>query len=161
MRTVTLLILVLLAAVATLVFVRPASVDGAQRHHDDIAEVRTSLTTIRRHVLLHATLNQESHRVRGHPERIDPAWFGDERPTNPWFGENRPWVEIAPVNRPASRANRPHPPCIVALEPTDGTFWYDPRSGVVRARVPAGLMDDEAIALYNAANGTDVHSILP
>jgi len=161
LRTITLLILIMLGAVVALVVVRPASVEGAQDHHVAVAEVQASLTSIRRHVLLHATLAQDSHRVRGHPPRIEPEWFTNGLPRNPWFDDRQPWVEIAPANPLARDVGRIHPPCIVALEPTDGTFWYDPVSGIIRARVPAGLMDDEAIALYNEANDTDVTSVLP
>jgi hypothetical protein len=32
-------------------------------------------------------------------------------------------------------------------------FWYNPRLGVIRARVPESASDDAAIAMYEAVNG--------
>ncbi len=156
MRSITVLILVMLGLLAAILAVRPQPATADDRW-SRVADVRRSLELIQRRIDLQATIERENQRTRGYPEWIEPEWFEQPLPTNPWFDGTRPWIEIAS----ASDRGRRHPRCIVAVESNDGTFWYDPHSGVVRARVPAGLMDDQAIALYNAANGTEVGSILP
>jgi hypothetical protein len=157
MRAVTVLILIMAAAITAMVTIKPSPVDAGLERWSDVDAVRESLATIRQRILLRTALDRESQRVRGHPDRVEPAWFENGVPGNPWFGNERPWMEIA--GDPSVR--RDHPQCIVAVDPGDGAFWYNPANGVVRARVPAGLMDADAIALYNAANDTQVTSILP
>lgn len=157
MRAITILIIIMAAAIAAMVAVKPSPVDAGHEQWSDVDAVRASLATIRKRVLLRTALDQESQRVRGHPERIDPAWFEDGVPGSAWFGNDRPWMEIA--SDPS--LDQDHPRCIVAVDPGDGAFWYNSATGAIRARVPSGLMDVDAIALYNAANDTEVTSILP
>lgn len=156
MRAITVLILVMVGLLVAIVAVQPRPA-AAEDRWAAVPDVQASLERIRQRILLEAAIQRTSQRARGHPDWIEAEWFERPLPMNPWFDGRHPWIEIASE----ADQGREHPRCIVALEPDDGTFWYDPLSGVVRARVPKGLMDDQAIALYNAANGVEVDSILP
>ena len=38
-------------------------------------------------------------------------------------------------------------------------FWYNPRHGVIRARVPMAMSDAETLAIYNQVNGSNLQSL--
>ena len=79
---------------------------------------------------------------------IDPAWFAGDLPRNPLLGPGHPWLEIAS----AEDRDVIHPPERWAAGPDIAQFWYNPRTGQVRARVPAGIPDSKALKMYNYIN---------
>ncbi|MCC6320405.1 MAG: hypothetical protein IT438_03090 [Phycisphaerales bacterium] len=92
---------------------------------------------------------------RGWPVTIDPAWFEDRAPDNPLVDHDRPWVEVAGTQQ----ADFIHPPVRMTIDRSLASFWYNPYQGIVRARVPVMVSDDEATTLYNRINGTVLTSI--
>ena len=106
-------------------------------------------------VTLQSALGRVDISVRGFPTTIDPEWFSVENggiPDNPLLDGTHPWLEIAGV----AQAELTHPPVRVGAESTSAKFWYNPYTGNVRARVPAGLSDAETLVLYNYVNSSDL-----
>ena len=85
---------------------------------------------------------------RQYPETIDPAWFQGMLPMNPLLDVSHPWLEIA---SPEQR-DQIHPLDRVAATKDTAKFWYNPNTGIVRARVSAGISDAAALELYNYVN---------
>lgn len=93
--------------------------------------------------------------ARGWPVTIDPAWFENSAPDNTLVDSDRPWVEVAGM----SQAELTHPPVRMTVDNSLASFWYNPYQGIVRARVPVMVSDEDATALYNRVNGTYLASI--
>lgn len=93
--------------------------------------------------------------ARGWPVTIDPAWFEKDPPTNTLVGYDRPWIEIAS----AEESELQHPSVRMTIEEDTAAFWYNPYQGVVRARVPVMVSDEQATALYNRVNEATLGSI--
>lgn len=92
---------------------------------------------------------------RGWPVTVDPDWFMPHPPVNALLTPHRPWVEVASPDE----AGLLHPPVRMAVDETLAAFWYNPYQGVVRARVPVMVNDDQATDLYNRVNSTHIPSI--
>lgn len=92
---------------------------------------------------------------RGFPGTIDPAWFDAEEPVNALLDDAHPWLEVAATED----AELDHPAVRVALSSTTAGLWYNPYRGVIRARVPVAVSDDEALRTYNRVNGTAIPSL--
>ncbi|MEM9295562.1 MAG: hypothetical protein AAGA57_07150 [Planctomycetota bacterium] len=86
---------------------------------------------------------------------VDPVWFGSSLPTNVLLEQERPWLDLAPPGDTAG-----HPPDPVVLGEDQAMFWYNPTTGVYRARVPALVNERDTLALYNRVNGADL-AVLP
>lgn len=117
--------------------------------------LRSDVTRFNNQVILQSALGRVEISVRGFPMTIDPEWFNEDNgslPENPMMEGNHPWVEIAGVDQ----ADLTHPPVRVAFDSTSAKFWYNPYTGNVRARVPAGLSDAETLNLYNYVNSCDL-----
>ena len=123
----------------------------AARQNDQAqTETRDSVQRLARQIQLESVLSRSMQPERIYPEEVSPQWFGGDVPRNVLLGRGRPWIEIAPQ----SQHQLEHPPRVIALAETDAEFWYNPASGVVRARVPSLLSDADALARYNFINGT-------
>lgn len=154
----TLLMLVTIGVVIALTRLGPQSASAAVA--DDaarIAETRSALERLSSRLTFQSMLSEQAASVRPYPDTIDPSWFEPKLPRHGFIDDSHPWIEVA---GPDERG-RAHPKSIVALAPAQGGFWYDPTQGLIRARVPGGLLDADAIALYNALNGTEVTTTLP
>lgn len=92
---------------------------------------------------------------RGWPVTVDPKWFDADPPINSLLSPHRPWVEVASPDE----AGLMHPRVRMAVDESYAAFWYNPYQGVVRARVPVMVNDDQATELYNRVNGTTINSI--
>lgn len=114
---------------------------------------RDSLHEIQREIMLQATLDEG--RSAGYPVTIDPSWF-TSRPINPLLAEGHPWVEIAHP----SQQGLEHPMDIIAGSSVVASFWYNPATGVIRARVPDTGSEDETLALYNKINSTNLRALI-
>lgn len=122
-----------------------------EQEEQNRATLRSDVTRFNKQVILQAALGRVEISVRGFPTTIDPEWFSVENgdlPENPLMDGTHPWLEIAGI----AQADLTHPPVRVGTDSTSAKFWYNPYTGNVRARVPAGLSDAETLELYNYVN---------
>jgi len=92
---------------------------------------------------------------RGWPVTVDPKWFDSDPPINALLTPHRPWVEVASPDE----AGLLHPRVRMAVDESYAAFWYNPYQGVLRARVPVMVNDDQATEIYNRVNSTTIPSI--
>lgn len=130
-----------------------ARTDHMDERNVDMAQ--ESVRRIQREVYLQAQLGQVELTDKGMPVSIDPHWFGDELPRNPLLDENRPWLSVAGD----SELGFIHPRDLTADTEGRAAFWYNPDTGVVRARVPQTLSDEQIITQYNMVNGSVLATI--
>ncbi len=110
---------------------------------------------LEREVRFRAATKTGELNARGWPVTVDPAWFELDPPQNLVVSEDRPWVEIASEEE----AGLLHPLVRLTLDEHKAAFWYNPYQGVVRARVPVSMTDEQATAMYNAVNRVSISSI--
>ena len=120
-------------------------------------ELRAAVGHIQQQIAVQAALGQVARTPQGYPERIDPEWFDGGLPVNDLLNGDHPWLEIAA----AGELDLDHPLIRVATDPSVAGFWYNPRRGVVRARVPQRLSDEATLALYNRVNGASLDRLQP
>ncbi len=106
---------------------------------------------------LQAALENVELTQRGYPRLVMPEWFHGNLPLNPLLESGHPWLEIASVSQHDLR----HPPNPIAAGADVAQFWYNPHTGDVRARVPAGVSDAKALEFYNRVNETSLKSLMP
>jgi hypothetical protein len=109
---------------------------------------RLELRRFQQQISLQSALAKVERTERGYPMTIDPDWFQGTLPSNPLLGPEHPWVEIAGPDHETLM----HPLERVASNKGIAKFWYNPYSGVVRARVPVGISDNASLDLYNFVN---------
>ena len=80
---------------------------------------------------------------------LHKQWFGEDVPLNSLLSDDRPWIDLAP---PGDLGE--HPPDPVATSSAQAGFWYNPTTGVFRARVMPATSEAQTLALYNEVNGT-------
>jgi hypothetical protein len=114
----------------------------------DMQFTRAEVYRMQREVALQSTLAQVERNERGYPLTINPEWFGYDLPRNPLLPEGHPWLEIA---GPAEK-DLEHPPVRVAYDRSLAKFWYNPSTGMVRARIPGNQPDPDALRMYNTVN---------
>lgn len=129
------------------------------RKQDDQASRQTdtqaALERIEKTIKVQAATGFAELNARRWPVTIEASWFHEPMPRNTLVAGPRPWIEVAP----ADQADLTHPPVRQTLDGTQAEFWYNPYNGIVRARVPVMLSDEQSVALYNAINGTRLNSI--
>jgi hypothetical protein len=86
---------------------------------------------------------------------VDPNWFERNPPRNPLISAECPWVEVASIDQ----AGLQDPPIRMAIDGTLAGFWYNPYLGILRARVPVMVSDQDAVDMYNRINATRLSSI--
>ena len=118
---------------------------------------RDEVRRFQQQIHLHTALSNGEQRGRGYPASIDPAWFQGSLPANPLLGPDHPWLEVAGSNQQGAM----HPPGLTAADRDTASFWYNPASGVVRARVPTGTSDAHALELYNFVNDCCLPTLFP
>ncbi len=133
----------------------------AQRTNDALEDTRAletlaSVERLKLEIHVRRALETAELNEMHWPVRPEPEWFGETVPGNELLDRNRPWLEIAP----ASQAALLHPPERVATDESVAAFWYNPYSGVVRARAPRRVTDRKSMELYNAINATVVSGLL-
>ncbi len=88
----------------------------------------------------------------GYPLFVLPEWFGGEAASENLLAENdRPWLDVAPPGD-----MRMDPPDPILRNNLQAGLWYNPNTGVFRARVPDTLTEAQALATYNQVNGTQL-----
>lgn len=115
-------------------------------------QVREEVRQFQQVIDIRTALEEGDRNHRGHPVTVDPAWFKGEPPRNPLLPPTHPWVEIAVEGQ----HDLEHPPDRIAAGTGTARFWYNPWRGVVRARVPHGASDGDALELYNHVNASNV-----
>ena len=116
---------------------------------------RSEVTRFQQQIRLQAVLHGGEHGERTYPASIEPGWFEGNLPVNPLLEPGHPWVEVAS----AQQRHLAHPPDRIASNLEMAAFWYNPHTGVIRARVPAAISDARAMELYNLVNGCQVEGI--
>ncbi|MCP3904153.1 MAG: hypothetical protein GY715_11020 [Planctomycetes bacterium] len=127
--------------------------EHAQRTEENLA--RSEVSRFQAQIHLQTTLMAEENEEARPPTTIDPAWFPDNRPTNPLLPQTHPWVEIA-VTRERDLL---HPEDLIAGDESVASFWYNPFNGIVRARVPHQVSDSRVLELYNLVNDANLTSV--
>ncbi len=125
---------------------------GQGRLDDKIELVRAEVERFQSQIMLQTALENVQMTQRGYPATIDAAWFGGKVPVNSLLGPGYPWLEIAGQ----SQRDLLHPRTRIAYTRNSPQFWYNPYTGVVRARVPDDVSDATALRLYNQINGADL-----
>lgn len=123
--------------------------------HSAREATRAATSRFQQQIKLQATLGQNSARQNSWPQTVEMEWFKGNLPMNTLLTGDRPWVEIAG----AGERGREHPRIKAATGPDTAGFWYNPSNGVVRARVPAGISDEQSLDLYNYINGSALTSL--
>ena len=125
---------------------------AARETEQRIVQARAEVRRFQSQIMLQAGLEQAELTVRGYPVAVNPEWFHGNLPTNPLLGPGHPWLGIAND----SRSDLEHPVNLTASDHSLAQFWYNPYTGQVRARVPAGISDAAALELYNRVNDCDL-----
>lgn len=128
---------------------------GEMRRERDVQAVRESLRSFETTIAMHAAAKDTSLTKNGWPATIEAFWFNNGPPLNILLGPERPWVEVATPEE----AHLRDPNARVASDFRTAGFWYNPYLGIIRARVPYEINDENARVLYNQINGTNVTSI--
>lgn len=151
---INMLILAMLLGVAGLFFWRH---DAAGAESSLRQETRESVRRIQREVTLQGTLSEGTGSELNYPATVEAGWFDEGLPRNLMVDAGRPWLEIADQ----SQWHLAHPPDRIVVDGRAAMFWYNPKRGIVRARVSARGSDGEVLEAYNAANGvmlTDLYA---
>jgi len=123
-----------------------------------ISTTQRALERIRQEVARRASMDGVMRSPGGWPMSIDPKWFEDGAPRNSLLaGAGRAWMEIASdeenfLSDPTARASE-------ASDTRRAEFWYNPATGVVRARVRMELSDRDSLDAYNRINNTHLETI--
>ena len=121
---------------------------SSQAANADREAAKTEIQRFQQQIALQSALGRVPLNDRQYPESIDPNWFQGTLPNNPLLDAGHPWLEIAgPEERDLI-----HPLDRIAATKDTAKFWYNANTGVVRARVPAGISDAAALELYNYVN---------
>ncbi len=126
-----------------------------RRFEQDVSMTRKEVRRFQAQIMVQSALEKVPMSQRGYPLLIEPRWFGENLPRNLLLGPAYPWVEIASVDQ----YGRTHPARRMATDRKQAQFWYNPHSGVVRARVPDSVSDATALRLYNEINDSDVSRV--
>jgi len=114
-----------------------------------IQSTRASIAQIEAELGIRAALGKAELNEFGHPEAVDRSWFEDNAPCNALACDNAPWIECAlPFE-----LGREHPRDPTFRGGRGAMFWYNPRKGIVRARVPESASDEAARTIYAEVNG--------
>ena len=114
----------------------------------DRETARSEVRRFQQQIALQSALAKVQRNERGYPETVDPIWFQGVLPNNPLLDVSHPWLEIAGPEQ----KELVHPIDRVATSKNVAKFWYNPYTGIIRARVPAGVSDATSLELYNYIN---------
>ncbi len=126
-----------------------------RRFELDVSTTRAEVRRFQAQIMVQSALEHVPLSQRGYPMVIEPRWFNGHLPRNLLLGPAYPWVEIAS----ADQSDKTHPVRRMATDRKQAQFWYNPNSGVVRARVPDNVSDATALRLYNEINDSHVSRV--
>ena len=127
---------------------------NAQNLDEDAVFVRQEVRRFELEIKLRAATENAELTGRDWPMTIDPAWFKSP-PQNTLVSRDRPWVDVAPPEH----ADLSNPVMRLAMDHTYASFWYNPYQGIIRARVPMAINDEQALGLYNLVNATSLTNL--
>jgi hypothetical protein len=139
------LIAAMLAAIFAIIVLHNRA-DSAENSARELA--REDVRRFQQEITLQTALAKVKHDERGYPPTIETSWFNGQLPKNPLISPDHPWLEIAGTDQ----KDLDHPVERIAAEKSVASFWYNPCTGILRARVPAGISDSAALDLYNYIN---------
>ncbi|MEM6258051.1 MAG: hypothetical protein AAGI37_07020 [Planctomycetota bacterium] len=123
--------------------------NSREQNRQDVESVRVALQQFQQQAAYHRTVQSA---VAGRDVllvHLHPEWFGDNVPANVLLYGDRPWIDLAP---PGDLGE--HPPDPVVHGEEQAGFWYNPTTGVFRARVSPASSEALTLSLYNEVNGT-------
>lgn len=120
-----------------------------------IRSVVAAIEQMEREIRVRAATGQTEVNGRGWPDTIDPAWFKQDPPFNVLVPRDRPWLEIASFED----EGLDHPSIRQAVTKNLASFWYNPATGRVRARVGPMVSDRDALLDYNTINGSALDTL--
>lgn len=127
-----------------------SQIDKTQSVHDSLARLHEA-------AVLHRVIESEGDARSDYLRHVSPGWFaGGELPVNLLLDRNRPWIDVAPPGDFAA-----HPPDPVADAVGQAGFWYNPNTGVFRARVPRQVTARDTLNLYNRINAAALAAVTP
>ncbi|MEX0887644.1 MAG: hypothetical protein WD009_14525 [Phycisphaeraceae bacterium] len=126
-----------------------------RREVHEFDRAHRALASMHQQLLYQAALGEVRLTANGFPERLDPAWFGEELPVNPLAPPpDWAWVDLAPAGD-----HQDHPPDPVLTDPGQAGLWYNANRGVVRLRVPDQLSRRRTLELYNELNNSALEAL--
>jgi hypothetical protein len=148
----TLIALLLVAVLGIVLATGSERVDQRSRIEATAAAVEQLRSTVRYQAVMTEAADALAGIAPGRlPElarHVDPTWFAGSAPVNLLADEpDRPWIDLAPVGDTSE-----HPPDPVLARSTQAQFWFNPTTGVVRARVPMQPTQAQTLAVYRDAN---------
>lgn len=115
---------------------------------DELVTVRDGLQSFDDQLAFQSALWQaREDSVGDYPPQVMPGWFDAGPPSNPLLKTGHPWIDIAPPDDFSE-----NPPDPLAENTNQAGFWYNPNLGIVRARVPRQVTDEQTLELYNRVN---------
>lgn len=127
---------------------------ASQRDKQRVTEVHKSLAQLHKHAVYHQVMGEDGHSPAGFPNEIRLEWFDDTPPINHMVNGQRPWIDVAP---PEDFSDQPPDPVVVSDR--QAAFWYNPNTGVFRARVQPEITDQRTLETYNEINRTSLASL--
>ncbi|HWB18854.1 MAG TPA: hypothetical protein VG711_01020 [Phycisphaerales bacterium] len=114
--------------------------------------VHSEVQRFQQQIEIQAAMGHALSNRRSYPDTIDPEWFSLGVPQNTLLEPGHPWVEIASKDD----CDLLHPRDRIVTNSSQAQFWYNPVIGVVRARVPAQVSDQDTLDLYNFINDSSL-----
>jgi len=123
---------------------------------DQLQQVRAALATLHEKAEYHRTMAQleQTLDMAVEAQDISPQWFQDDLPINTFAPLDCPWLDLAPEGDVSG-----HPPDPVLVRDDQAGFWYNPNTGVFRARVLPQYSEAATVDLYNRVNAAAVTSL--
>lgn len=143
----SLIVMMLVGVVAGIVVMR----SGKKADEQGVAQVQASLDRLSEQAAYHTTVQSAMQGKDTMLVHVHEAWFGETLPTNSLLGDEHPWIDLAPPGDLGM-----HPPDPVATDLAQAGFWYNPTTGVFRARVTPRSSEAQTLARYNQVNGTSL-----
>lgn len=126
---------------------------GQQEDQRSVEAVTTALDRLHEQAAYHTAVQSA---MQGHDTllvHVQQGWFGDNLPINTLVGAECPWIDLAPPGDLSI-----HPPDPVATDRHQAGFWYNPTTGVFRARVTPLSSEAQTLALYNEVNASSLQA---
>ncbi|MGB0768258.1 MAG: hypothetical protein ACPGYV_11170 [Phycisphaeraceae bacterium] len=123
----------------------------SQQDERDVAAVQKALDRLHEQAAYHTAVESAMTGRDTLLVHLRAEWFGDRVPTNVLLDDRHPWIDLAPPGDMGV-----HPPDPVASGRHQAGFWYNPTTGVFRARVSPGPSESQTLSRYNLINGTSL-----
>jgi hypothetical protein len=146
-----LLDLIALGLVIVLLLGAVLFVNHQRRRAEAVEAARLSVERIQTEIDLIRALELRRTGERRVLSGVDPSWFDGTLPVNPMLGKRHRWMDVADEGEQLYL----HPPrwWLAEEEGHEAMFWFNPRQGVVRARVPFEHSIQRTREIYIAVNG--------